>query len=471
MRTQRVLLLMLTGLVFSASALHAGQAADVPPSPLSLKDAVNFALTHHPTLRADAARNEVADANLDIARDQLIPRGDIGLQENRATGNVVPGSTYSLPGIPNVSGPPTDRVFDSGVWGSTAGLSAWWDVAHLTQQMRLVDAALAERSGAQAGYAAGELAIAFDAADSFARVVEAEKQVDAGKTNVDRAKTLETTVGAMVRSGLRPGADGARAAAEVALAQTQLIRAEQARDLSQASLAEALGAAGEHIVVTPGRLGEQPPAPGVALRASVRNPLITAADDAATAEHDRRRAAVLEYIPRIDIVAALWGRGSGLFPGGANLRFGQGVVPDTPNWASGVVITIPIFEYPEIRARVARAAANARLADANRDVVIQQVQAQIDSANAILTSAYRAADQSRISLQSSHAALTQAQARYRAGLYTIDAVAEALRLVADAEAGDAIARTDIWRARMLLARAVGDLGPLLSEISQASGAP
>jgi outer membrane protein TolC len=334
--------------------------------------------------------------------------------------------------------------------------------------MLRADAALADRLGAHADADAQALAVAFGAADAFAVMVEADQQVKAGRVNVERAQVLHTTVDALAKSGMRPGADAARAAAEIALAQTHLIRAEQVKDLSQAQLAQTLGAAGESIRVSPGRLAEQPPPATGNERISPVNPLILSADRAVHAADDRKRAAAMEFLPRVEIAAAIWGRGNGLFSGGAKLGFAQGVAPDTPNWAAGIAATIPILQYPEIRARIDLAAANARLALARRDAVTQQVQTQIDSARAILKNAYRAADEARISLESSRAALNQAQGRYRAGLYTIDAVAEALRLVAQAEASDAVARTDIWRARMLLARAVGDLGPLLADISEAS---
>ncbi|HJU27700.1 MAG TPA: TolC family protein, partial [Candidatus Binataceae bacterium] len=288
---------------------------------MTLRTAVEYALAHHPILRADAAQSDAADENLNLARAGLIPRGYIGLQETRATGNVVAGSMFPMTGIPNVSGPPTDRLFDSGVWGSGAGLSLWWDVAHLTQQMRMVDAALADRSDAEASYAAGRLEVAFAAADAFAIAVEAADQRKAASASADRARIVQRTVDALVRSDLRPGADGARAAAEVALADTQLIHAEQQVDLTRARLAEALGVAGQPIDTLPRRLAEEPPAASEPVRVVRSNPLVVAADQVAKAAAERKRAAVLDYIPRVEIVAALWGHASGLFPGGARLGF------------------------------------------------------------------------------------------------------------------------------------------------------
>src|SRR5229473_4277953 len=253
-------LFLFAALLISPATASCEESADqLLPSPITLEGAVNYALAHQPILRAQGAQDEAAEANLNLARAQLIPRGDIGLQENRATGNVVSGSHFSMAGIPPISGPPTGRVFDSGVWGSTASLSAWWDIAHLTQQMALVDAALADRASSRAAHDAGELSVAFAGADAFAVAVEAHQEVEAGRASLERARVLSTNVGAFVRSGLRPGADEARAQAEVALAETQVARAEQVESVILTQLARALGAAGQPMTIEAGKLGEAPP--------------------------------------------------------------------------------------------------------------------------------------------------------------------------------------------------------------------
>jgi outer membrane protein TolC len=364
-------------LVFPATARCEERTDQLLPSPITLEGAVNYALAHQPILRAQGAQDEAAEANLSLVRTQLIPRGDIGLQENRATGNVVPGSHFSMAGIPPVSGPPTGRVFDSGVWGSTAGLSVWWDIAHLTQQMALVDAALADRAGSRAAYDAGELSVAFAGADAFAVAVEAHQEVEAARASIERARVLRTNVDALVSSGLRPGADEARAQAEVALAETQLARAEQAESVSLAQLARALGAAGQPVSIEAGKLREAPPSEQAAEIVSAHNPFLASAAAETRGARAREHAALLEYIPRVEIAGALFGRGNGLFPGGANLGFAQGLLPDTANWAAGVIVTIPIFQYPEIRSRVDLAAAQSKLSLARREEVAQDVQSQV----------------------------------------------------------------------------------------------
>jgi outer membrane protein TolC len=103
MKSSSCFLLLLAMLLVSPATGRCAERPGQLPSPITLEGAVNYALAHQPVLRAQNAQDEAADASLSIAREQLIPRGDIGLQENRATGNVVPGSHFSMAGIPPIS--------------------------------------------------------------------------------------------------------------------------------------------------------------------------------------------------------------------------------------------------------------------------------------------------------------------------------------------------------------------------------
>ena len=64
------------------------------------------------------------------------------------------------------------------------------------------------------------------------------------------------------------------------------------------------------------------------------------------------------------------------------------------------------------------------------------------------------------------AATDQATARYQSGLGNIDEVAEAQRLLTQAEIDDALARLGVWRALLGVATAAGDIQPFLAEASQ-----
>jgi outer membrane protein TolC len=323
-----------------------------------------------------------------------------------------------------------------------------------------VDAALTETTRERAASDARRLDVAFEAADRFIEAVVREEMVQAARASVQRAGVFMGMVKALVDQSLRPGVDLSRAQSEQALAETQLARAEQAAAIGLVQLAEALGAPETPVRPVPGALvsapGETP------ATAQVAHPLLREADTAKRAGVERRRAVELEYLPRLDVVGALWLRGSGLPNAGSTSPAG-GLVPDTPNWGAGLVLTWPALERTAIRARARAEAAHVELATAREQEIAQAIAAQVQTARAILEGARRVAARAPTAVDAARAAERQASARYQAGLATAVDVAEAQRVLAQAEIEQVVARLGIWRGLLLLARATGDLTPFLAE--------
>jgi outer membrane protein TolC len=65
-------------------------------------------------------------------------------------------------------------------------------------------------------------------------------------------------------------------------------------------------------------------------------------------------------------------------------------------------------------------------------------------------------------LAAARTAEQQVTARYQAGLAQVTDVADAQRVLAQAEVDDAVARVEVWRAELLDARAAGNLTPVFS---------
>jgi outer membrane protein TolC len=69
-------------------------------------------------------------------------------------------------------------------------------------------------------------------------------------------------------------------------------------------------------------------------------------------------------------------------------------------------------------------------------------------------------------VSAARSAAQQATARYNAGLANIDEVAEAQRLLTQAEIDDALARLNVWRGLLGIATAAGDIQPFVAEAMQ-----
>ena len=463
--TRCLLLLFVIGVILPRPCV----AAERSPSTITIEQAVDCALARQPSLGAARATEAGEEAGLEYSRANYLPEFDLSAQETRATANNVPGLFLTMPGFPVIEENKNGGVFGSSSWNSATSVFLSKDVAGLLREMALVDVALARREQATAGLDADKLTVAFGAADAFMGEVATAETVRAARAGVDRARVFAVAVKGRVNSGLRPGADASRADAEVALALNQEISAEQAERIARATLVEALGSGIDSgIKVISGRLLDMPATAPVMEHASPVDPFLHEALAEISAAHASTRAAKFEYLPRVDVVAGIFQRDSG-FSANAVPGPGHGLVPNTTNWAAGVVVTIPVKRFFQARADVHAQAAKEQLAKAGYDQVTLAIQKQIDSARAILDGARQIAANTPAELAAARATELQDTARYKGGLATVVDVAEADRILTQAEVDNAVARVNVWRAMLLLARAVGDLDPLLTEIRDASG--
>ena len=82
---------------------------------------------------------------------------------------------------------------------------------------------------------------------------------------------------------------------------------------------------------------------------------------------------------------------------------------------------------------------------------------------AVLEGSRKIAADTPVQLAAANAATQQATARYQSGLGNIVDVADAQRLLTQAEIDDALARLAVWRAMLGVAISAGDIQPFLNE--------
>jgi outer membrane protein len=112
-----------------------------------------------------------------------------------------------------------------------------------------VETAKAGRDRAAAEVNVTRLQVATAAADAFLTIAAAQQTVLASQAGVERARVLNNVIETLAKNELRPGADASRSRAELALAQTQQIQAEQAVAVARAALAQLLGTKPEAITI------------------------------------------------------------------------------------------------------------------------------------------------------------------------------------------------------------------------------
>jgi outer membrane protein len=454
----RIVLTVLAGVLTPSSIWGQTAASDA----LSLDDAVQLALKNYPAIKESRARAQAAEEGVSIARTAYLPRLDLVWQENRATTNNVFGLLLPQSVVPAISGPVLGtRSLSESVWGSAAGVLLSWEAIDFGERKASVDVARAQTSLAKNQAALTQLDVAAAAADAFLTVLAAEEAVRATRANVDRLLVFADTVRTLVQNQLRPGADQSRAEAELAAARNQLSRAVQIVEIARASLAEAIGAAGTVPQLAPRSVGTLPE---ITTEPSelASHPAALASQAAIEIVRARQRTLDRAYYPHVTLQSAFAARGTGAEVPGVK-SFGNGLWLQVPNWAIGASVTFSAFDIFSINARQRVERQNELAGSAAYERTIDSLTTQDTKARALVKAATEIARNTPIEREAAAAGEVQARARYQNGLTSVTDVAEAQRLLAQAEADDAVARLGVWRALLAAAQARGDLTPFLQK--------
>ena len=453
-------------LVVSASAVAQSSVAVTPAvtPDLTIVQVVQDAQQNYPTIHISEQELNAAIANIRLVRTSYLPRLDGIVEVNRATRNNVFGTLLPQSILPSMSGPVIGTNNAGSVWGSATGLLVNWQPFDFGLRHAKVESAAAARDRANATVQRSQLEVSSAAADAFLTVLAAGQAQNAAQVAVDNWETLRKSIHALTTSELRPGADESRIEAEKAAANTQLAVATEAVEMGHATLSKFLSKPDDiaRPLSSSHLLGEVP---------------LGAEDDAAF--HPENTPAMLEqhavvsqsaselhatdrsWVPQFNLEAAGYGRGTGAETNGQRLSGANGLAPTEGNYAIGLNVTFGFLDFASIHAQEASQASTLKAEQSRETLVGRQLQEQFAQARAALRATRSIAKNTPIQAAAARTALAQATARYKAGLTPIDDVAQAQRLVVQAEMDDSIARLNVWRAFLQLQCIRGDLQPFL----------
>lgn len=435
----------------------------VAQQPLTLDQAVDRALHGYASIRVSQEQINAASAGIRLARTSYLPKVDAVAQVDRATRNNVFGMLLPQTSLPSISGPVIGSNNTGTVFGSALGVLVSWEPFDFGLRSANVAVADATKAQSEASLKRAQFEVAVNTADSYLTVVAADEAIKAAEAGVDRAVAMLKIITAQVAAQLRPGADQSRAEAELAAARTQLFQAQQAADVARATLAQFAGGEPAQLTLSPGKLLQIPPDAPPAVANAAANPIVQ--EQAAAVEQAQAQLRVLErsYFPKFYLQGAAYARGTGAEVNGGRLGGVNGLAPTIQNFGVGFTMTFPVTDLPALRAREAAQGATIRAQKARSEQLAAELRAQWNRAVANLNGARRIAGNLPAELASARTALQQATARYQAGLGNFSEVADAQRLVTQAEIDDSLAKLSVWRGLLAVASAAGDIQPFIAE--------
>ena len=414
---------------------------------VTIEDVVRRAGERYAGVQVSIEQASLAAAAVQQARLAFLPRGDFFAQANLATRNNVYGMLMPNRVIPPISGPVSGTNAGTSAFGTAVGFLISWEPLDMGQRKAHVATMDAGQKRAVWGVARTRFEVEATAADAFLTVLAADETVARARAGVERAGSLEKIVEAQTKAGLRPDADLARATAERVMSEAQVIQAEHAARLGRIAVAQYVG--GSWVEVKPMALFLARPAamaePGGAVA------LHPALQQQSAAVHEaelRRHEALIAWRPRFQTDTALFARGvdSG---------------PNFYNWGVGLSVLFPVLDLPMIRAKRMEEMHRAQGETARLQKLTTDLNADLERARAGVDLAIRLAATTPPQLQAARAVQSQAVARYQAGLANMVDVADAQRLLLQAEIDDGLAKLNVWRAQLGVAIAAGDLTPFL----------
>jgi outer membrane protein len=447
--------------LLSALGSVAQTSVKPPETPLTLDQAVDFALANYPAVRASTDRALASKEGVSLSRTAYLPRTDLLWQSNRATRNNIFGLLLPQSVVPPISGPVLSSTSDRGVWGSAGGILVSWEPFDFGYRGANVDVARAAQQRATAELSLTKLDVAGAAGDAFLRLAAAQQQVKSAQGDVDRREVLATSVHALVKEELRPGADASRADAELAAAKIQLIRAQELERESEATFAELLGISGSKVAINADSLLASPPTSYAAEATLANHPAAQVVNSTLFEVKAREKVLSRSYYPRFNLQGSFSGRGSGANPDGSFGTGTDGLGLPRQNWAAGLTATFSVMDLPALRFKKQIEQANERAQQSEYNRTLQHLSAQSERAKAAYDSAVLISQNTPVELEAARLGETQATARYKASLAPIVEVADAQRLLLQAEIDDNLARLSVWRAMLGEALAQGDLQAFL----------
>ena len=459
-------------MVFAGAALGAqGQAQAQQPAAAkvyTLDQAISYALANYPAVRASLERVNASQSGINLARTQYLPTLSGVYQDSRATQNQVPGIWFPTAVTPTVEGPIGGNSGQS-FWSSQMAALFSWEPIDFGLRPAAVTRARSAVDKSDADLALTKLQVAGSAGDYFLMALASQQAAAAAQANIERWQVFDQAIQDLVSNELRPGADGSRADAQLALAKTQFFRAQQNEQVTLATLAALMGTAGSAIRLDGGPLLNLPPADSLPSPAPSDHPL--ARDEMAEVREIQAQEKILDKTdyPRIYLQAEGFARGSDIPNNSTTIGSADGLEPGRGNWIAGVTVTFPnVFDFKALKWQKQIWKADERSQQAAYDKTIQDLTGQAQVALSQLNSAQLVAQQTAVELTAARASETQSRARYDASLATLVEVADAENLLAQAEADDAVARLNVWRGLFDVAYAQGDLQPFLDLLRSAA---
>lgn len=415
-------------LTFALAVWPTLAAAQAPSAtaPMSLREAVSYALAHSPELKASQAEVDRRQGLATTGRSFLLPQLDASGDASR---------TRLEHGYP-LGATPLDLRYDTAIYTGALDLKLLvWDFGRTERELAATREGIAIARGT---VDRRRQEIIFETARLYLQTLAYADLIRAADGRIESLRSLLDRTNRLVEAGRAVPVDALKIQTRLAQIESDLAALHAGRRTSVSGLAAVMGFEGAEPVVSdtssaPSPAGSSPENRLLEDAAASRPDLVSKDHEVRAGEH-AVEAARRSVWPRIDFRASVIEYGSGSpagFPqliGGLLPGFvGPATAPDglATDWLVGVHVSVPIFDGGRRRGQVQAAVAQAEEARLGRQQLGLRVAREVRSAQADLDSARSRVRALHDSVAESERVLHDERLKYEAGRSVVNFVLDA----------------------------------------------
>jgi outer membrane protein TolC len=445
--------------------------AELHAQVLTLKDAVQTALSNYGSIKAKANYANASRESATQAKRDYLPNVNISAQQDYGTVNGQFGPSYGLNGLGVASSGPTLASQNSNAaFGGLYLANVNWDFFAFGRSKEKIKTAQAVVTRDESDSQQEQFQQSVKVAAAYLNLLAAQRLTISWQRNLARADTFRFVVVTRVKNGLIPGVDSSLANAEVSSAKIAYTNAKNFEQTQANQLAQLMGIPAQEFVLDTLFVTRIPSA----LTDSVNNnlqdhPLLKYYKSRIDLSNEQANYSHTLNFPVFSVFGVAQTRGSGFTSAyvtdqtAYNKGYWDGVKPTRSNYLIGVGVTWNITTPLRISHQVKSQRYVSKGLQDEYDLVQQQLNAQLVLARTRIINALDNYMEAPIQVNSASDAYLQRTVLYKNGLTNIVDVTQVFYTLNRAETDRDIAYTNVWQALLLKAAASGNFSLFINE--------
>jgi outer membrane protein TolC len=439
---------------------------------LTLKEAVNSAITNYGTVKAKSNYLKASQASVKEASSEYLPNLNLAAQQAYGTANGQFGPVIALGGGVASSGPP----FLSQNWNAAFGglylANISWDFFTFGRVRENINVAQAEVVRDANDLDQEKFQLEVRVSGTYLSLLAAQRLKLSEEKNLERADTFRLVVLSRAKNGLNPGVDSSQANAEVSSARIALTNAINYEAEQASQLAQLLSIPYQQFLLDTVFITRIPASFYVSVpNNGEQHPILKYYQSRIDVSLQQEKYFDRFKYPVFSLMGVLQSRGTGfdasysqVYPDAFSHNYWDGVKPSNSNYLLGIGVVWNLTNPIRVHQRVTAQEWTSKGLRNEYELVSQQIKTQLALADQKIKYAIDNYQEAPIQMKAASDAYMQKSVLYRNGLTNIVDVTQALYILNRAETDRDIANNNVWQALLLKAAAAGDFGLFVNEI-------